>query len=125
MKESSNTTKLRVVFHASAKSTNQKSINDNLLTGPIIQDDLFSHLIRFSAHKYVIVADIEKMYRQFLVRKEDRKFQKILWLVDRVMKEFILDTVTFFSLINWTKIKVINFRWLPLYYSIISMSITY
>lgn len=50
-KESSNTTKLRVVFHASAKSTNQKSINDNLLTGPVIQDDLFSHLVRFRSHK--------------------------------------------------------------------------
>lgn len=35
------------------------------------------------------------MYRQFLIRKEDRKFQKILWIIDGVIKEFVLSTVTF------------------------------
>ena len=95
IKETSNTTKLRAVFHASAKSSNGKSINDNLLVGPILQDDLFSHLIRFRLFIYVIIADIEKMYRQFLVRKEDRKYQKILWFVNNVIRTFVLNTVTF------------------------------
>lgn len=58
-KISSNTTKLRVVFHASAKSSNKKSINDNLMTGPTIQDDLFTHLIRFRTLKYVIMPTLK------------------------------------------------------------------
>ncbi|XP_066589314.1 uncharacterized protein [Prorops nasuta] len=35
------------------------------------------------------------MYRQFLICKEDRKYKKILWLVNDEIKEFTLNTVTF------------------------------
>ncbi|CAF4832955.1 unnamed protein product [Pieris macdunnoughi] len=34
------TTKIRVVFNASCKGCNGASINDELLTGPVLQDDL-------------------------------------------------------------------------------------
>jgi len=60
VKESSNTTKIRVVFDASAKINNDISLNDILMTGPTIQNKLVSHLIRFRVYKYVITADIEK-----------------------------------------------------------------
>jgi len=59
-KESNNTTKIRIVFDASAKASNGVSLNDILMVGPTIQDKLFSHLIRFRTYKYVITADIEK-----------------------------------------------------------------
>jgi len=42
---------------------NGLSLNDVLLVGPIIQDPLFTHLLRFCEYKYVLFADIEKMYR--------------------------------------------------------------
>ena len=97
-KESSNTTKLRVVFDASAKPSKRKkgSLNDHLLVGPTIQDDLFTHLLRFRTHPYVILADIEKMYRQFLVREEDRIFQKLLLFNGDTIQEHALNTVTYF-----------------------------
>ena len=95
IKESSNTTKLRVVFDASMKSTNGNSLNDNLLVGPTIQDDLFSQLLQFRTYKYVIIGDIEKMYRQFLIREEDRIYQKILWFDNGEIREYALNTVTF------------------------------
>ena len=95
VKESSNTTKLRVVFDASAKSSNRLSLNNNLLVGPTIQDDLFSILLRFRKHRYVVIADIEKMYRQFLIRPEDRNYQKVLWVNDGQVREYTLNTVTF------------------------------
>ncbi|XP_076764826.1 uncharacterized protein LOC143431769 [Xylocopa sonorina] len=46
--------------------------------------------------KYVLTGDIEKMYRQFLVREEDRRFQKILWRNSSGnIQPYHLDTVTF------------------------------
>ncbi|XP_043283142.1 uncharacterized protein [Venturia canescens] len=79
IKEDSETTKVRMVYNASAKTSNDVSLNDALMVGPTIQDDIFTLLLRFRMYNYVITADIEKMYRQFMVRGEDRKYQKILW----------------------------------------------
>jgi hypothetical protein len=41
------TTKTRVVFDASAKSTTGVSPNDILMVGPTIQQDLLSIILRF------------------------------------------------------------------------------
>ena len=46
IKLSSSTTQTRVVFDASAKSSSGISLNDTLMVGPTIQDDLFSIMIR-------------------------------------------------------------------------------
>ncbi|XP_015122234.1 uncharacterized protein LOC107044737 [Diachasma alloeum] len=96
VKETSLTTKVRVVFDGSAKGENSLSLNDTLMVGPTIQDDIFSLLTRFLTHQYVITADIEKMYRQFYVREEDRKYQRIWWKdTDGNEKIFQLNIVTF------------------------------
>ena len=76
-KQSSLTTKLRVVFDGSSKTTNGLSLNDILLVGPNVQQDLFSILLRFRIHKYVLIADIEKMYRQIRVAEGDCHYQRI------------------------------------------------
>lgn len=78
-REHSTTTKLRVVFDASAQSSNGNSLNNLQMVGPPIQGDLISILLRFREHRYVACADIEKMYRQVLVDKEQRHLQLILW----------------------------------------------
>ncbi|XP_076660027.1 uncharacterized protein LOC143363307 [Halictus rubicundus] len=78
-KVTSTTTKLRVVFDGSAKTTSGISCNDAQSVGPVIQDDLFTILIRFRQHHIVLTADIEKMYRQVLVAPRDRAYQRILW----------------------------------------------
>lgn len=49
------------------------------MVGPTVQEDLFSILIRFRIHPYIISADIGKMYRQVLVNPEQRSLQRILW----------------------------------------------
>ncbi|XP_023312074.1 uncharacterized protein LOC111692343 [Anoplophora glabripennis] len=79
IRESSLTTKLRVVFDASLKTTSGYSLNDILLTGPTVQPELFDILCRFRTHKYVITADIEKMYRGIRVADQDTNLQRILW----------------------------------------------
>eukprot|EP00102_Acyrthosiphon_pisum_P016908 XP_008188043.1 PREDICTED: uncharacterized protein LOC103310692 [Acyrthosiphon pisum] len=92
----SNTTKLRVVFDASTKTETGVSLNDVLLKGPVIQDDLIYILARFRIHNFVISADIKKMYRQINVAEKHRDFQRILWREDSnsPIKIFKLNTVT-------------------------------
>ena len=63
---------------------------------PKIQNDLLHILLRYRTYQYVLTSDIEKMYRQFLVREEDRAYQNILWLDTKgQLKEYQLNTVTF------------------------------
>ncbi|XP_068987466.1 uncharacterized protein [Bombus flavifrons] len=96
IKESSDTTKLRVVFDESAISTIGVSLNDILHTGPKLQEDLIEILLRFRSHQYVLTGDIEKMYRQILVRPEDRKYQLILWRNSNgEVDTYQLNTMTF------------------------------
>uniref|UniRef100_A0A1B0DKT8 Uncharacterized protein n=1 Tax=Phlebotomus papatasi TaxID=29031 RepID=A0A1B0DKT8_PHLPP len=65
MKEASTTTKLRIVNNGSAKTSSGLSLNDILMTGPTVQPDLASILLRFRQHPYALTADISKMYLQF------------------------------------------------------------
>ncbi|XP_078051714.1 uncharacterized protein LOC144477851, partial [Augochlora pura] len=96
-KEASATTKIRVVFDASAKTSTGNSLNDVLLVGPTIQDTLFTILLRFRTHVYVLTADIEKMFRQISLHVEDRKYQKIFWRAspDKPIETYQLNTVTY------------------------------
>lgn len=97
MKEDSSTTKLRVVFDASAKTSSGNSLNDLMHTGPKLQEDLTHILLRWRKHKVVVSADIEKMYRQIRVNETDQPLQKILWRHNPTepIKEFKLTTVTY------------------------------
>nr|CAI5820860.1 unnamed protein product [Callosobruchus analis] len=97
LRESSTTTKLRVVFDASAQSDTGLSLNNVLKVGPVLQRDLFSILLSFRKHNAVITADVEKMYRQILVTDADRNFQRIVWRENRdsELKHYRLNTVTY------------------------------
>lgn len=97
VKSSSLTTKVRVVFDASAKSSSGMSLNDILKRGPTVQEDLFVILTRFRKHQYVITSDIEKMFRQIAVAKPDWDLQRILWRSDpsEVLRTYRLVTVTY------------------------------
>ncbi|XP_055905489.1 uncharacterized protein LOC129940981 [Eupeodes corollae] len=97
MKESSSTTKLRIVFDASCKTSDGTSLNDHLFIGPRLQDDIFDHISRFRKHKIAFTADINKMYRQIWVTPNDSLYQLILWrdLEGDGVKIYRLNTVTF------------------------------
>lgn len=71
--------KIRVVFDASCKTAAGLSLNDALMVGPVVQQDLISVLIRFRCFIYVFSADIIKMYRQILVDPSQICLQRILW----------------------------------------------
>ncbi|XP_049886711.1 uncharacterized protein LOC126381259 [Pectinophora gossypiella] len=96
-RESSSTTKLRVVFDASAAASSGKSLNDIQQIGPKLQNDIFSILLRFRQHRYVGCADVEKMFRQILIQSDMRDLQLILWRekTSDPLKIFQLNTVTY------------------------------
>ncbi|UYV69354.1 hypothetical protein LAZ67_6003301 [Cordylochernes scorpioides] len=89
--------KLRVIFDAATRTTNGFSLNDRLYAGPKLQNDISSVLLRWRLPKIVMVADIEKMYRQILVRPQDALRQRILWRQNarETMRPYQLNTVTY------------------------------
>ncbi|XP_053699358.1 uncharacterized protein LOC128746331 [Sabethes cyaneus] len=97
LKPDSTTTKLRVVFDGSCRTSTGVSLNDALMVGPVVQDDLFSIITRFRLHRFVLVADVAKMYRMVQVQPSDRHLQRILWRdsSEDPMKSFELTTVTY------------------------------
>ena len=78
-KESSTTTKLRVVFDGSAKTSSGVSLKDNLMIGPVLQPNIFDLLIRFRLYKFGLTTDVAKMYRQTALAKKARRFHRLLW----------------------------------------------
>ncbi|XP_062715106.1 uncharacterized protein LOC134291407 [Aedes albopictus] len=97
LKPDSTTTKLRVVFDGSCRSSSGVSLNDGLMVGPVVQDDLFSIILRFRSWEFVLVADIAKMYRMVKVVESDQPFQRILWRdsPDQPVRTYELTTVTY------------------------------
>lgn len=90
-------TKVRVVFDESCKTSLGTSLNDKLMVGPKIQEDIFNILLRFRKNKVAFTADIEKMYRQVNVHSDDCKFQRIVWREDssQNLNHYELKTVTY------------------------------
>lgn len=78
-KSTKQASKIRVVFDASCKTNHGPSLNDALMVGPVVQQDLISILMRFRTFIYVFTADIIKMYRQVLVHPSQTGLQRILW----------------------------------------------
>ncbi|XP_045542763.1 uncharacterized protein LOC123723612 [Papilio machaon] len=97
LREDKITTKVRVVFDASSKGSNNISLNDELLIGPRLQEELRSILMRWRMHKICFTADIIKMYRQIRLRKEDTDYHRILWRFsdEEEIQDYRLLTVTF------------------------------
>ncbi|XP_045459596.1 uncharacterized protein LOC123670134 [Melitaea cinxia] len=79
VREDKSTTKLRIVFDASCKGSNNYSLNDDLCVGPQLQQELRHILMRWRTHRICITADIIKMYRMVRVADEDTDYQRLLW----------------------------------------------
>ncbi|XP_062538710.1 uncharacterized protein LOC134206984 [Armigeres subalbatus] len=96
LRPSNTTTKCRVVFDASAKVSGL-SLNDVLMIGPTVQSDLLSIILRFRKYRYVMSADVSKMYRQISVDRDHTPLQRIFWRKssDDPLRVLELSTVTY------------------------------
>ena len=73
--------KFRVVFDCSAKYLGT-CLNDVLLQGPDLTNNLTSVLLRFRTEPVALTSDIEKMFYQVKVQPEDRNFLIFYWWPD-------------------------------------------
>ncbi|XP_028397211.1 uncharacterized protein LOC114521021 [Dendronephthya gigantea] len=75
------TTKLRIVYDASAK-TSGPSLNDCLYTGPTMTQNIMDIILRFRSHKVAFTSDIEKAFLMIAVSEADRDVLRFLWFDD-------------------------------------------
>ncbi|KAJ8380265.1 hypothetical protein SKAU_G00010430 [Synaphobranchus kaupii] len=70
--------KICVVFDCSARFQ-ETSLNDHLLTGPDLTNTLVGVLCRFRKGSVAVMCDVERMFHQFQVKREDQDYLRFLW----------------------------------------------
>ncbi|XP_047988401.1 uncharacterized protein LOC125228007 [Leguminivora glycinivorella] len=70
--------KYRAVFDCAAKSQGC-ALNDFILAGPDLLQSLLGILLRFREWEFAVTADIQEMFLQIQLRREDRHSQLFIW----------------------------------------------
>lgn len=79
IRQQHDTTKVRVVYDASAKSQGP-SLNNCLHVGPKSNQKIFEILLRFRIHQFALTADIERAFLMMSVAPEDCDVLRFLWV---------------------------------------------
>ena len=77
IRQNAESTKLRVVHDASARSDFGYSLNDCLEKGPSIQNKLWDILIRTRFRPVILCADIEKAFPRSVSKRKRERFLKV------------------------------------------------
>ena len=81
VRQNKETTKVRVVYDASAQSTGP-SLSDCLYAGPKFHQRILDILLRFRAHRIPLTGDVEKAFLMISVAEQDRDVLRFLWFND-------------------------------------------
>ncbi|XP_059086914.1 uncharacterized protein LOC131883456 [Tigriopus californicus] len=81
---------IRVVYNCANKIEN-RSINDELLTGPDLTNQLVGVLLRFRKDKVAFTADIEKMFYQVKVPESDMNYLRFFWFRNNDFREKLVE----------------------------------
>ena len=83
VRSESNTTKLRIVFDGSAKcGRDEVCLNDCLMQGPNLVQNIAACLINFRTKRYACSADLEKAFLQILIKSSHRDVLRFLFPSD-------------------------------------------
>ena len=82
--------KIKVVFDCSAEHPGT-SINNELMSGPDLTNQIISVLLRFRQERVAFKADIEAMFYQVRIPPEQRSYLKFLWWKNSNTREEIID----------------------------------
>ncbi len=83
IRENAESTKIRVVYDASARpSETSPSLNDCLLTGPPLHNQLWSVLVRNRFNPVALTGDLRKAFLQIVIREADRDALRFHWIRD-------------------------------------------
>ena len=94
VRQDRSTTKLRIVYNASAKSGGP-SLNECLYKGPKFNQYILDLLLRFRAYRVAITVDVEKAFLMISVKEEDRDFLRFVWVKDVGENDPTLQTYRF------------------------------
>ena len=97
VKSSTTTTKIRMVFNASAKPNPLvRSINECMYKGPPLQPLLWDILIRARMSPYLLIGDIQQAFLQVGLKPEDRDaFRFVFELIDGTEEQFTFTRTPF------------------------------
>nr|CAI5841921.1 unnamed protein product [Callosobruchus analis] len=84
-RDDKDTTKIRIVFDASAHAPGLPSLNDVLEQGENLTPHLFHVLLNFRLGAIAIIADIEKAFLQIEVEENDRDALSFLWYEEPIV----------------------------------------
>ena len=82
VRQDKQTSKVIVVYDASAKKNAGPSLNDSLYSGPPLSETIADVLVRFICHKTALVGDLEKEFLMISVAEDDRDVLRFLWFND-------------------------------------------
>ncbi len=88
VRESAESTKLRVVYDASARDRESSpSLNECLNPGPPLRNQLWNVLVRARFHPVLITGDLKQAFLQVRIHEQDRDALRFHWLKDLRTKE--------------------------------------
>ena len=80
VREAAESTKLRIVYDATAKAhQNAPSLNDCLNAGPPLQNRLWDVLVRMRFHPVAVTGDLKQAFLQVRIKEEDRDSLRFHW----------------------------------------------
>ncbi len=84
IRESAETTKVRIVFDASSRANdNSPSLNECLETGPPLQNQIWDILTRSRVKPVFLTADMKQAFLQIRIKEQERDVFRFHWIKER------------------------------------------